>query len=192
MVPGTGGAALPDPALPEPLPASGPPLEPVAELDELAPAPVPVAPDDPEFAPEPEPGPEDVPGVGVPPLLGPVVAPEEPPEEPVARGVPPPPELEPPVSPAGEGPPPACPEVAGDGLPPPEQATGPRSANNGRNGRNERRCRLVAMLRARLSNLAMWLLVYISARAPLSSSHYSLTRRAEGVGSVRCHVPQRA
>jgi hypothetical protein len=176
MVPGTAGAGLPDPAPglpdPEPLPASEPPLELVAEPDELAPAPVPAAPDDPEAAPEPEPGTEDVPGVGFPLLLGTVAAPEDP----VAVIVPPPPELEPPVSPAGEVPP-AGPELAGEGLPPPEQAIGPRSTST---GRNERRCRLVVMVRPRLSNLATWPLLHcVCAPAVLSSSH-SLKRRAQG------------
>lgn len=147
MVPGTAGVGLPDPApglpdpLLEPLPASDPPLEPAAEPDEPAPAPpLPVAPDDPEPVPEPDPGPDEPPGVGFPPLPGTVVVP---PEELGAVIASPPPELEPPVLPAGEGPSPAVPEPAGEGLPAPEQAIGPRSANT---GRNERRCRLVAVI----------------------------------------------
>jgi len=139
MVPGAAGEGVAplDPAPPAPAPASDPPFEPVATPDELAPAPVPFAPDDPEAAPAPEPVPDDVPGVPAPPLPGVVVAPEDP-----VAAVAPPPEPDPPVSPAVEGPPPLSPEPAADGPAPPEQAIGPTSANN---GRNERRCRLVAM-----------------------------------------------
>lgn len=150
---------LPEPptlASPEPVPPSEPPPEPVAEPDELALAPVPAASDDPDPAPEAEDAPEDV----VPPLPGSVVALEEP----GSVLAPPPLELEPPVSPAGE--------LAGDE--PPEQATGPRSINN---GSNEIRRRVVAMACPRLAKCSVCSRLHVG-----DESVFLITRSVEGKG----------
>lgn len=134
-MPGAAGGGLADPAPPEPVPASEPPLEPADDPDELAPAPVPTAPDDPVLAPDPDPEAEDVAGAGLP-LLPPGV--DVAPEEPCAALAPAPLELELETSVPG---PSLSPEDPG--VFPPEQATGPMSANK---GSNERRCRRVAMV----------------------------------------------
>jgi hypothetical protein len=119
------------PEMPKPAPASEPPLEPGAVLDELASSPGSVDPDDddPEPALDPAVEPEDVPGVGVvPEVLGIGVVLDE------ADG---------PV-PVGEAPVPVPVELAGaGGLLPLEQAIGPRSVNT---GIHERRCCPVAIV----------------------------------------------